>query len=379
MQRLINILGETKSFLQDKLTKIMSENRVSPDEKITMNALDSFDPFTRPGAPQQELKQPYVPPTDRDLSRFDEPVSKPVEQNKPAEQVEKPQAPAPKVQIKTSTKPAKPEKPKKGKALSQIEKAPENSIDPDFINPITESRSAEGAPSYRCEFVGRDIMLGCCFHKGPHNGLTMQACMALALDFGKDKLRFEMCLGDAKIGHSRNRMAAKFLETDAKYLLMIDDDIVPCIGRPNWMRYWVPPSRNKTETALQRHVLHRLIGSGKTLIGGPYFGRQENGLLMCSNTQLASRVQNSDDAVVPVDWVATGCLLIHRNVFSAIREKFGDSLRVKTPDYDYDYFREFDAERGEDVSFCLRAKDAGHQAHIDLGLPVYHVGYKIYG
>jgi hypothetical protein len=90
-------------------------------------------------------------------------------------------------------------------------------------------------------------------------------------------------------------------------------------------------------------------------------------------------VQNSDDAVVPVDWVATGCLLIHRNVFSAIREKFGDSLRVKTPDYDYDYFREFDAERGEDVSFCLRAKDAGHQAHIDLGLPVYHVGYKIYG
>lgn len=353
----------------------MSNIRVSPDEKITMNALDSVDPFARPGQPSVEIKQPYIPPTNRDLSRFDEPVGAP-EEKKPAQA-----APVRQVQIKQSTKPAKPERAKKAKALTQVAPvpAPEPEPEPEFVNPIIESRSSEGAPSYRCEFTGRDIMLGCCFYKGPHNGLTMQACMAMALDFGKDKLRFEMCLGDAKIGHSRNRMAAKFLETDAKYLLMIDDDIVPCIGRPNWMKYWVPPSRTKPEVALQRHVLHRLIGTGKTLVGGAYFGRQENGLLMCSNPQLASRVQNSEDAVVAVDWVATGCLLIHRNVFSAIREKFGDSLKVKTPDYDYDYFREFDAERGEDVSFCLRAKDAGHQAHIDLGLPVYHVGYKIYG
>ena len=366
----IDKLKEVQSFFQNKvINRIMSNTRVSPDEKITENALNSVDPFARPGQPSVELKQPYIPPTNRDLSRFDDPiVQKPEEKPKKETVVRK-------VEIKKSTKP---EKPKKAKALENVEPA-SAPPEPEFSNPIIESRSQEGAPSYRCEFVGRDIMLGCCFHKGPHNGLTMQACMALALDFGKDKLRFEMCLGDAKIGHSRNRMAAKFLETDAKYLLMIDDDIVPCIGRPNWMRYWVPPSRSKTEQALQRHVLHRLIGSGKSLVGGAYFGRQENGLLMCSNRQLASRVQNSDDAVVAVDWVATGCLLIHRKVFHAIREKFGDSLKVNTPDYDYDYFREFDAERGEDVSFCLRAKDAGHQAQIDLGLPVYHVGYKIYG
>jgi hypothetical protein len=372
MDKAINILRETKSFLQDKLNKIMSNIRVSPDEKITLNALDSVDPFARPGAPQQPLKQPQVPPTNRDFSRFDEsaqPATAPAEP-KPA--------PAPevvrKVEIKTTSKAVKAQKPK---PLEKV--APTSLSDEEVVNPIIASRSPEGAPSYRCEFTGRDIMLGCCFHKGPHNGVTMQACMALALDFSKDKLRFEMCLGDAKIGHSRNRMAAKFLETDAKYLLMIDDDIIPCIGRPNWMRYWVPPSRNKTEIALQRHVLHRLINSGKTLIGGAYFGRQENGILMCSEPSLAPRVQNSEDAVVAVDWVATGCLLIHRKVFDAIREHFGDSLKVNVPDYDYDYFREFDAERGEDVSFCLRAKDAGHQAHIDLGLPVYHVGYKIYG
>ena len=379
MDKAINILRETKSFLQDKLNKIMSNIRISPDTQVTLNALDSVDPFSRPGAPQQPLKQPQVPSTNRDLSRFDEaPPAKPAEAAKPAPKPAPAPEPVRKVQIKTTSKTAKPEKPK---PLAKVEPAPAPAPEPEdeFTNPIIASRSPEGAPSYRCEFDGRDIMLGCCFHKGPHNGVTMQACMALALDFSKDKLRFEMCLGDAKIGHSRNRMAAKFLETDAKYLLMIDDDIIPCIGRPNWMRYWVPPSRTKPEIAVQRHVLHRLIGSGKTLIGGAYFGRQENGILMCSDPKLAPRVQNSEDAVVPVDWVATGCLLIHRKVFDAIRETFGDSLEVNVPDYDYDYFREFDAERGEDVSFCLRAKEAGHQAHIDLGLPVYHVGYKIYG
>jgi hypothetical protein len=368
----INKFRDAKAFLQNKIDKIMSKIRIDPDTQVTLNALDSFDPFARPGQSSVPLKQPEIPPSNRDVSRFDEPVSTPIEETPAA-------VPVRQVQIKQSTKAQQPEKPKKAKALAEIDILPEPKAEPAPANPIIESRSAEGAPSYRCEFVGRDIMLGCCFYKGPHNGLTMQACMAMALDFGKDKLRFEMCLGDAKIGHSRNRMAAKFLESDAKYLLMIDDDIVPCIGRPNWMTYWVPPSRNKPEVALQRHVLHRLIGTGKSLVGGAYFGRQENGLLMCSDTSLAPRVQNSEDAVVAVDWVATGCLLIHRKVFSAIREKFGDSLKVKTPDYDYDYFREFDAERGEDVSFCLRAKEAGEQAHIDLGLPVYHVGYKIYG
>jgi hypothetical protein len=32
----------------------------------------------------------------------------------------------------------------------------------------------------------------------------------------------------------------------------------------------------------------------------------------------------------------------------------------------------------EDISFCLRAKKAGHQPHVDLGVPVKHIGYKTY-
>jgi len=244
-------------------------------------------------------------------------------------------------------------------------------------NPIVESRSQEGLPSYRCEFEGRDIFIGFPCYKTT-NPVTAFALIAMALDFGRDKIRFDMAIGDSKIEHARNRLAHKFLETDAKWLMMIDDDIIPCIGRPEWSKYWVQNLRAVPDLPLKRHVLHRLMGAGKTLVGASYFGRQEGGALMASDQSLAPRARAYDDAVVEVDWVATGCMLVHRSVFEDIREKFGDDLKIKVPDYDYDYFRPFDSAHGEDVSFCKRAKQAGHQPHLDLGLPVAHLGYKTY-
>jgi len=244
-------------------------------------------------------------------------------------------------------------------------------------NLIIESRSSDGLPSYRCEFAGRDIFVGWPWYKSS-NPVTASVNVALALDFGRDKIRFDMAIGDAKIEHARNRLAHKFLETDAKWLLMMDDDIIPSIGRPNWFRYWVQGARQILDLPLQRHVLHRLVGAGKTLVGAAYFGRQEGGALMASDPSLYNRAKAYEDAVVPVDWVGTGCMLIHRKVFEDIKAKFGDSLRINVPDYEIDYFRPFDSARGEDVSFCIRAKDAGHQPHIDLGLPVFHVGAKTY-
>jgi hypothetical protein len=267
-----------------------------------------------------------------------------------------------------------PEKPKRGR---KPKAAMADAIPPEIHNPIIETRSVEGLPSYRCEFAGRDIFVGWPWYKAS-NPVTAAVNVALALDFGRDKIRFDMAIGDAKIEHARNRLAHKFLETDAKWLLMIDDDIIPSIGRPSWFKYWVQGARNLDDYPLQRHVLHRLIGAGKDLVGAAYFGRQEGGAIMCSDQTLAPRAKVYDDAIVPIDWVGTGCMLIHRKVFTSIREKFGDTLKIDVPDYDYDYFRPFDSARGEDVSFCIRAKDAGHQPHIDLGLPVFHVGFKCY-
>ena len=329
----------------------------TPMVEVTARAMSSSDPFST-GIPRPQRIDGGKVVTTR------EPVPEEIAEEEPPA--------APQEDVKPEPEP-EPEKPKRGRK----QKAMSESAAPFTQNPIHESRSAEGLPSYRCEFAGRDIFVGWPWYKSS-NPVTAAVNIALALDFGRDKIRFDMAIGDSKIEHARNRLAHKFLETDAKWLLMMDDDIIPSIGRPAWFRYWVHGARQLPDLPLQRHVLHRLMGSGKTLTGAAYFGRQEGGALMASDQTLAPRAKTYDDAVVPVDWIGTGCMLVHRSVFDAIREKFGDSLKIDVPDYTYDYFRPFDSAHGEDVSFCKRAKQAGHQPHLDLGLPVFHVGYKTY-
>jgi hypothetical protein len=329
------------------------ETKVSPDEKITMNALDSADPFSRPGRKAQPLNQHIPKGPKRDFSHYDDP-----------QEVKKPE-------VKKQEVKEEPKVQKRGrKPKQEVEKVEE------YNNPIVESRNQEGMPSYRCEFAGRDIFVGFPCYKTT-NPVTAFALIAMALDFGKDKIRFDMSIGDAMIYHSRNKIAQKFLETDAKWLLMIDDDIIPCIGRPNWMKSTVPSARNMNDAPLQRHALQRLIGANKTLIGGAYFGRQEGAPLMCSDRSLEPKARAYQDEVAPVDWVATGCMLVHRKVFQDIEEKYPE-LKSPIPNGEFDYFHPINSATGEDVSFCKRAKESGHQPYIDLGLPVFHVGYRCY-
>lgn len=329
------------------------EVKVSPDEKITMNALDSADPFARQGRSSKPLNQHIKKVPQRDFSHYDEPVEK----NEP--------------EVKKIEVPEEPKAQKRGRKPKAEVKEEE-----EYNNPVIESRNQDGMPSYRCEFAGRDIFVGFPCYKTT-NPVTAFALIAMALDFGKDKIRFDMSIGDAMIYHSRNKIAQKFLETDAKWLLMIDDDIIPCIGRPAWMRSTVASARSMPDAPLQRHVLQRLIGANKTLIGGAYFGRQEGAPLMCSDRSLEPKARAYQDEVAPVDWVATGCMLVHRKVFQDIEEKFPE-LKSPIANGEFDYFHPINSVTGEDVSFCKRAKQAGHQPHIDLGLPVFHVGYKTY-
>jgi len=336
----------------------------TPMQERTNRALESPNPFMTPIGPTRRLDGKPVEPVQSFFTAQPMPTA-------PEPEEEEYDDEGPDVAIEDAVDPVFPE------AQKEIPPSLDNLEDPIVQNPIHESRSVAGLPSYRCEFAGRDIFVGWPFYKTT-NPVTAATQVAFALDFGRDKIRFDMCIGDAIIGHSRNRIAHKFLETDAKWLVMIDDDIIPCIGRPAWIRHWVQAARNLDDLPLQRHGLHRLIGAGKTLVGGAYFGRQEGGALMCSDNSLYSRAKVYEDIVVPVDWVGTGFILIHRKVFDDIKQKYGDELKVSVPDYEIDYFRQIDGSKGEDVSFCLKAKSAGHQPHIDLGLPIFHVGVKTY-
>jgi hypothetical protein len=144
--------------------------------------------------------------------------------------------------------------------------------------------------------------------------------------------------------------------------------MVPSIGRAQWFRAWVS-GLTAPDAPFMRHVIHRLVGSGKTLVGGAYFGRQEGAPLICSDQTLASAAKTHVDRVAPVDWIGGGCMLVHRRVFEDIQRqnpKINGAYFLPTP------------TASEDIAFCTLAKAAGHQPHIDLGVPVKHIGYKAY-
>ena len=363
-----------------------------PKPKVLLVAPDLAAPPERNPAPDP-LPDPY-PPLKGPVSEEEEDallgelLQKREARRVKSESVTKPQQLSPVSDELLPEEPTRFRNPQTGKmekVKSPAEMSPDDLLGPTewvnipdepLRNPINESRSHEGLPSYRCEFEGRDIFVGLPWYK-TSNPVTSFALLALALDFGRDKIRFDLSMGDAMIHHSRNILAQRFLDTDAKWLFMMDDDIIPSIGRPAWSRTWVANMRKVQDVPLQRHVLHRLIGSGKTLVGGAYFGRQEGAPIMCSNRNLAERARAYEDAVVEVDWVATGCLLIHRKVFEDMQKKFPE-LKSEQKDIPFDYFRPMNHETGEDVSFCIRAKKSGHQPHVDLGLPVSHVGYRCY-
>jgi hypothetical protein len=336
----------------------MSEVKISPMERRTLAALDSSNPFSTPVRPPQTLDGRPLPKREPEMPDVGDPVP------------EIKEAPEPVVEKKRL---------KRRAALETAEPAPaspEPEQEKEWVNPITQTHNSDGMPSYRCEFAGRDIFVGLSWYK-TSNPVTTMALVAMALDFGKDQIRFDLVMGDSMIYHSRNKIAHKFLQTDAKWLFLLDDDMIPSIGRAAWYRSWVPDARGASDQALSRGVLHRLIGAGKTLVGAAYFGRQEGGRLACSDQSLAADARAYADKVVPVDWIGTGCLLVHRKVFESIREKYPE-LVSSDPEMPFDYFLPLGNGNGEDVSFCKRAKAAGHQTYIDLGIPVKHVGYKTY-
>jgi len=331
-------------------------------ERRTLSALDSANPFLTPVRPHQSLDgRPVVtlPEQDRDSAEErdiagDDMIDLAVESK--VRRRRRPKAALEEI--------AEPEPADVTVSISATETVEEPEP---FQNPITQTHDQNGMPSYRCEFAGRDIFVGLPWYT-TSNPVTTMALVAMALDFGKDRIRFD-CVTNTEIHVARNMIAQKFLETDAKWLFMLDHDIIPSIGRAAWYKSWVESTRTMVDQPLLRHVLHRLLGAGKTLVGAAYFGRQEGARLMCSDQSLVADARAFADKVAPVDWIGAGCLMVHRKVF--------EDIKASLPDLNGDYFLPT-VGASEDVAFCRRAKKAGHQCHIDLGVPVKHLGYKTY-
>jgi hypothetical protein len=232
------------------------------------------------------------------------------------------------------------------------------------------------------------------------------------------KLQF----GDAFIAHSRNKLAEHFLRTPFEWALTVDDDMILPWGNAEWFNTFT--KFDLPETYAARNTIDRLLSHGKTLVGALYYHRNGTGrgVYAESKEDEGWLKRGPHDVLKPTRWVGTGCMLIHRTVFEDIEKKFPQlarnsegkngnwfsssehELRSKVAEASevlsdpnlsetakiarvQQLITEANARSaqnsglgmGEDVAFCVRAAQSGHQPYVDIGLICGHIGFKVYG
>lgn len=327
-------------------------------EDITLNALDSPNPFNTAPKPTLKNGKPIPVPIP------EAPTPAPLDEEAKRGPGRPRQTPIPDPSI-PKRKPGRPPK----TSADAIEISLDDIESPVFENPIAETRSQAGSPNYRVEWPGRDVFVG--FHCNfDTNVATAFGLLALALDFGKDKIRFDYAT-DPDPNEAKNQLVGLFLQTDAPWLLMVGNDIVPAIGRAPFTRRKLALPASVQDNVINRHVLHRLMGAGRKLVGASYFGKQAGAAVACGHPNAVALTRQHAEAVHPVDWIGSGMLLIHRRVFEDIKAT-DPSIRPNRPNAPLEFFK-------GDAAFCALARKAGHQSYCDFGIPVYNVGRHAFG
>ncbi len=141
---------------------------------------------------------------------------------------------------------------------------------------------------------------------------------------------------------NREQVAEDFLKTDCTHLFFVDSDML-----------------------FQPEVLDKLIADDKDIVGAQYNRRVEKE----NDPVVMTRYNMPGDQMPPKVFknyaVATGCLLIKREVFNKIPKPWFFHGTEEAP-------------KGEDIYFCDKATKAGIDLFIDGSVKVGHVGEKIY-
>lgn len=247
--------------------------------------------------------------------------------------------------------------------------------------PVTKKASKASSSDLEEAEPIKDVMILRPVLRDVHS-LVHHATLAV---FDKGTMGYDAQTGDAVISHSRNMLADRFMESNYEWALWWDDDVVPPIGNAAWSKtnlQSMPTSY--PDKFLNINPIRRLQTHGKTIIGGLYFGRKRPWTPICERkTDTVSAFKNVPRAEIrPVGWVGTGFLLVHRSVFEDMRERFKGlapkSGAVNPYEKVWDFFKP-DRDQAEDVSFCKRAAECGHQPYVDLSVVCAHVGDYCFG
>jgi hypothetical protein len=173
-------------------------------------------------------------------------------------------------------------------------------------------------------------------------------------------LAYDLPQSGLYIDHNRNRIVEKFMTTDADWLLQIDSDIE------------FPPDIIETLLGVagaEKKILAASVPLGPPLPSCAWMLTDQPGVWSAVPSEKIT------PEGIEVDGLATAVILIHRDVFAGIADLVGQCWFLKTmqprltdersrkawidgtPVRDRQYI-----SVGEDLSFCLRAADAGFKS-----------------
>ena len=200
--------------------------------------------------------------------------------------------------------------------------------------------------------------------------------------YEREKMQF-FTSNDTSIVRARNICAQKFLESGCEYSFWLDDDTILPHGDVEYYRK-VTNNQNFPSAYININPIARLIQTQRLLVGGCYFGRSPTGVAQFQEAYVSAMVNDAAhngprNAVDAVGWIGFGCTLVHRKVFEDIAKtqpecEIKDAAFIGKFGYKYRFFNYVSDEHSEDASFCIRAKRAGHQAHVDYAVMPIHIG-----
>jgi hypothetical protein len=158
----------------------------------------------------------------------------------------------------------------------------------------------------------------------------------------------------------RNRLIQMFWESEAEYMLCIDNDLG-----------WNP------------HSVVRLLNSGKDFCAGVYPTRNGAGFTFRPETEEDGRiVMCPDTKLLKMQYIPAGFMLFSRKVIETMRNKYPElyyTPKDKSSKTE-SAFCFFDTEVwegefwGEDYVFCRRVRDAGFDIWVDPLIEFNHAG-----
>lgn len=147
--------------------------------------------------------------------------------------------------------------------------------------------------------------------------------------------------------HARNTGCIKTLELDTQWLFFLDDDVVP-----------------------PHDAILRLLAHKKPIVSGLYYRRCPP-IYPVMLKEIPGARQWITEFKVPdlleVDYVGSGCLLIHRDVLNTISKPWFEWKvdREDLPPHQ---------RMSEDFSFCQKAREHGFKIYVDTSVQCRHLG-----